>query len=399
LTALGVLSSLAAALLVTVGSWQGCSIYGPDLLLPAASCARATFPLRPASDDPSATPNSALVAAMQSLDVGVGVSTVDGSVVVGPIPTGSLPPLGWDLDNACTCPGAPSCQQAQGTKENCDDDAGRDHTGLELFRKLGPTAQMSNAAANEALQTGQYGLLVQMTGYNGTPNDTRVTVALYFSSGVLGTGDAGMTQLAHDGTDRWTVDPRSIVGGPELDGSIDCDKSNAQCQPNYVDDNAYVADNVLVASLSDVPITFGGRANLGGAVMELSQTILVGTLRPVALFPSGNSWAIDNGSVSGRWGSKNLLSNMATIPDPTSDGGAYLCGQDVAYQLLKNYICSLQDIASNSTQDNLGAPCDAISMSFGFTAEPAQLGVTAPLPATPQGCNAGGVPFHDLCPQ
>jgi hypothetical protein len=284
--------------------------------------------------------------------------------------------------------------QAPNTKENCDDDAGRDNTGLELFRQLGPTAQAGNAAANFAMKTGEYGLVVQITGYNGQPNDRQVSVALYASSGVLSTGDGGAPQLNHDGSDKWTLDPRYLLAGTALMGT-DCDR-NTSCSPNYVDDNAYVAGGVLVASLGEVPITFGGRANLGGAVMDLSQTVLVGTMRPVMLASNGLGWAIDSGSVSGRWGSTKLLSNMATIPIP--DSGTYLCGDSPTYLTLKNYICSLQDIPSDNSRDNTGAPCDAISMAFGFAAEPARLGVVTPLPATPAGCADAGVPFFDTCP-
>lgn len=355
---------------------------------PDTACHHATYPIRPTADDPSTTQNVPVVAAMEALDVGLG----DG----GPIsPNAPLPPLGWDLDGVCTCPDPPSCMQAHGPP-NCDDDAGRDHTGLELFRRLGPSAQMSNAAANQALQIGEYGLVVQITAYNGQRNDRQVSVALYASSGVLSTVDGGVPQLQHDGSDKWTVDPRYLSAGQQLIG-IDCDNGNSMCSPAYVDDNAYVADSVLVASLGEVPITFGGRANLGGAVMDLSETILVGTLTSATLSGNGTGWAIENGSISGRWGSAKLLSNMATIPDPLSEAGAFLCGPDVPYQALKPYICSLQDIAANSSLDRTGAPCDAISMAFGFRAEPARLGVVTPLPATPAGCADGGVPFRDTC--
>jgi hypothetical protein len=405
--------AVGAAGAVVFGWAAGCNVYNSSLLLPkdagnegstGATCARATYPTRPDPADAAPGGTNRMVAAMQSLDVGLDVTVVDGGVETGPLPTGPLPPLGWDLDNACTChPDPPSCVQAPKTPENCDDSEGRDHTGLELFRKLGGSAQMSNAAADEALMAGQYGLVVTMSDYNGTPDDYQVTVALYFSSGVLGTGDGGTTQLAHDGSDKWTVDPRSIAGGPTatgLIGVVDCDNNNALCQPSFVDVAAYVRDNILVASLGDVPITFGGRANLGGAVMELSQTILVGTLVPVSLNSGsgGTAWGIANGSVSGRWSTTKLLTNMATIPDPTTDAGEFLCGTtNQTYQLLKSYICSLQDIPSNSMNDRMGSPCDAISMSFGFTAEPARLGLVSPLPAVPMGCVTGGLPFHDTC--
>jgi len=332
---------------------------------------------------------------MQTIDLGIGDAG-------GPLATGPLPPLGWDLDGVCTCvgdpPGPPSCTQASGTPENCDDDAGRDHTGLNLFRKLAASAQMSLAGANEALQTGQYGLLLEMTDYNGQPNDNQVSVAFYFSNGVQGAGDGGVV-LQHKGTDVWTVDPRSIAGfasAPDQFMGVNCNVIGG-CPPEFVDNQAYVANNVLVANLGEVPITFGGRANIGGAVMDLTETTVVGTLVQENLGTSGQSWRIINGSVSGRWDSTKLLSNMATIPDPNSDAGGFICAS-TAYPVLKAYICQLQDIETNQLRDREGLPCDAISMSFGFTAEAAQLGLVAPLPVTPQGCDDGGIPFFDTCP-
>ena len=92
---------------------------------------------------------------------------------------------------------------------------------------------------------------------------------------------------------------------------------------------------------------------------------------------------------------------MATIPDLTSDAGAFLCGSDPAYTYLKtNIICPLQDIvAEPQNNSNPNASCDAISMTLGFTAEPAQLGTVSPLPLTPSGCMQGTTPFTDSCPQ
>jgi hypothetical protein len=215
----------------------------------------------------------------------------------------------------------------------------------------------------------------------------------------LGTGDGGVV-LNHDGNDKWTVDPRYLEGMPPT--GVDCGGSGTACVAVFASTSAYVSDSVLVAAFpSDVPITFGGRANIGGAVMTLSQMVLVGTLKPAQIAGNGMSWRIDNGTLSGRWSSASLLGNMATIPDPTSDAGAFLCGSDLAYQYLKNnIICSLQDIVAEPlNNNNANASCDAISMTLGFKAEPAQLGAVSPLPNTPSGCMQGTTPFSDSCPQ
>lgn len=248
------------------------------------------------------------------------------------------------------------------------------------------------------MANGEFGLIVQIKGYNAQPNATNLTVSIFASSGVPGTVDGGVT-LNHDGNDKWTIDPRYLKGNPAT--GIDCGNSGSECVAEYASTSAYVSNGVLVAAFpSDVQITFGGRANIGGANMILSQMVLVGTLQSAPIAGNGMSFRIVNGTLSGRWGSANLLGNMATIPDPTSDAGAFLCGTDAVYQYFKQFvICGLQDIvAEPQNNNNPSAACDAISMTIGFSAEPAQLGIVTPLPPTPSGCMQGPTtPFTDSC--
>ncbi len=264
---------------------------------------------------------------MQAIDVGYGFGT-SGMVDVA---DSGLVPYGWDLDGKCTCHGSPagppSCSQAAGTKENCDDDAGRDHIALEIFRVLGVTAETGSQTANQAMQDGQYGLLVQITGYNGTPNDEQVTVAIYASNG-LAAPDGGKPAPMHNGNDQWTVDPKYI--GPAAPVGTNCDNNNALCVPSYSDGDAYVTNGVLVANLGEVPLTFGNQPNIGGAVMLLNDLLLVGTLVQTGISGGDVGWSIVNGSVSGRWETSDLLANLATIPDPMFPG-SYFCGGDPVY--------------------------------------------------------------------
>jgi hypothetical protein len=363
----------------------------------------AEIPPRPAMSDPSIYSGLSLVFAMQSVDVGVGVgpdgglTTKDGGLVPA---TNPQPHIGFDLDDACTCcpGGTTSCVQA--STGDCDDDAGRDNTGIKLFRTLEGTGQMGNEAVDQALASGLYGIVIQMTGYNGQLNDRDVTVNVFASNGIVLAG--GAVPL-HNGTDKWTVDPRYVNSGNTIVGT-DCELDNGNnCPATYSDPSAYVTCGVLVAHPPPaVPFTFGGRAAFGGTEMLLQESAIVGTLQPttVETTSGGTSpgWKIVNGSVSGRWLSQDLLSNMATIPDPMSDSGAFICGDDNIYKVLKPFVCGLQDIMSASGSDNMGLDCNSISMAFGFTAEPALLGVVAPIPQQPAGCGGpdGGL-FFDTC--
>jgi len=354
--------------------------------------------------DPSLVTGLSLVLAMQSVDVGVGVGP-DGGLTTkdgGLIPASSPQPhIGFDLDNACTCcpGGTTSCIQS--STADCDDDAGRDNTGIKLFRTLEGTGQMGNEAVDQALSSGLYGIVIQLTGYNGQLNDRDVTVNVFASNGVVLAAGASPQ---HNGTDKWTVDPRYVTGGSSMVGT-DCELDNGNnCPATYSDNGAYVTCGVLVAHPTPaVPFTFGGRAAFGGTEMLLQEPYIVGTLQPTSVMTTSGgispSWRIINGSVSGRWESQALLSNMATIPDPSPDaGGEFICGSDPVYQILKPFICGLQDITRTAGHDNMNLTCDSISMAFGFTAEPALLGVVAPIPQQPAGCGGpDGGTFSDTC--
>jgi hypothetical protein len=346
---------------------------------------------------------------MQAIDVGYGFGNLDAGATPddGSPPlalTAPLAPYGWDLDKVCTChgspPAPPSCAQAPSTTENCDDDAGRDHIALEIFRALGVTAENGSLTANAAMQAGQYGLLIQILGYNGQPNDEQVQVAIYASNGINGVQDGGTPIPQHMGNDKWTVDPRYIMNGDTLASSgTDCDTSPS-CMAMYSDPDAYVANGVMVAHFGTVPLTFGSRADIGGALMQLNEVFLVGDLVVTPIAGSGSGWAIRNGSISGRWLTSQLLGNLSTIPDPKNPG-MFFCGKDPFYSTFKLGICALQDIAHSAGYDNQSplAPCDALSMAFGFVAEPARLGPILAVAPPAAGCfDDAGNPWHDTCP-
>ncbi len=400
---------VGGATLAAMGAWPGCSIYNSSLLLDGGDDADAAeasapcfarWPPLPAHDDPASGSNYSGFVVMQSVDVG----SMDGGAAL--LESGvPLPPIGFDLDNDCTCctePKGGTCTtggSCVGQSVICDDKAGRDHVALNIFQVI-PNA---SAAANAGMQAGQFSMLLQIGGYNGTPNDTNVTVALYVSNGMDGIQDGGPVTPRHDGTDRWTVDTHYLAttqaGGTVSDGT-DCNVVNA-CQPIYVDNSAYVSSGVLVARPSaTLPLTFGYRANIGGALMKLNDTVISGTLNPIKGDGGNTTWGMVNGSISGRWESAQLLSNLASLPNPNVDG-SFLCGTDPAaaslYQSVKAYVCSIQDIAAHQALDNTMATCDALSMSFGFKAEPALLGTVYSVNQPMSGCATDAGLWSDKC--
>ncbi len=404
--AIGVLG-VGPALALLSAFWQGCNVYNSSLIAPgdgedgsSVSSCLAKWPPPPARDDPESGADYSGYVAMQTVDVG---ATADAAVIESDS-SAPLPPIGFDLDNDCTCcnvAAGSACHtggSCVGSSVTCDDNAGRDHVALNIFRAL-PNA---NATASAGMQAGQYSILLQISAYNGTLNDTNVAVALYVSNGLVGIEDGGTVAPRHDGTDLWTVDSHYLVTtqtGETVPDGTQCNGTNA-CQPIYADDRAYVTNGVLVSRPSaQLQLTFGYRANIGGALMKLNDAIISGTLKPSEA-AGQKVWGITNGSISGRWESAEILRNLATLPTPNVDG-SYLCGSDPQgkdlYRSAKMYICALQDIARVESSDNTMATCDALSMSLGFTAEPARLGTVYSVSPPPSGCQTEAGPWSDRC--
>jgi hypothetical protein len=392
----------AAVAALSASSYPGCAVYDSSLIgsTPDGAaggdgavppCMHAYPPDRPPADAGTATPLAPIVAAFNTIDIGVR----------GP-PDGAIPPFGYDLDHTCTCPGLPSCAQPKGSplSEACDDSRGRDNIDIKLFQALPGAATTGTAQVDQGLRAGQYGLLIRIRDYDGMPEDPKVTVDFYVSNG-LERDDAGNLPTAKfDGTDHWTIDPASFMPSG---------------QPTFSADNAYVARNpedpagssVLVASFDQLPIVFGDRSFLGGATMQLFGAVIVGTLQLTNVDggSSGSSLGLGltGGTIAGRWPTSQILSTLATIP---AEGG-FLCGTDpsfynrVNYAVLKGVICAAADIAKLSNEDNQMplAPCDAISVGMKFTAVPAVLGGTFAVAPAPAGCDDGGVLWSDQCPQ
>jgi hypothetical protein len=356
------------AVIIVLGS---CAVYDSSLLIDASAdvvpgeagadvdpCSHAEPPPRPAADDPTDASDIEFVTVLTSIDFGL-----DGGV------------FGFDLDHTCTCPGPESCVPQKGvTAKHCDDDAGRDNAGgglIQTFSALTP--QLSTAALDTHVGQGQFSLAVRVRNYNGTLNDTQIALAAFTSNGTLPLTDAGLNPVPkHDGTDQWGIDPLSLVGTP----------------PPYVavneDDSAYVAGGVVVAS---VAFPFGLGTTFGENFLRLDGALLVGA---ITKGPLGYSIT---GVVTGRWDTRNLLTGMQGIKDPFN-AGQFLCGTDSTYQAFKGAICAASDISRIGSNDNTGAPCDALSLALGFTTEPALLG---PLYPNKIGTTPCGATYSDQC--
>jgi hypothetical protein len=322
------------------------------------ACPSTVPPARPAADDPSKDGEQTFLVAMRTLDLGF---HADG---------GPPLPLGYDLDHVATCcQAAPeSCVSATGTT-HCDGEGGVDNSGGQLIANLQQVAPtFSEGEVNKRLETGIYTVLFQVQHYNGTANDTQVAVGVLASRGIDGPPDAAAPPK-WDGTDVWTVDSDYVIN-PDA-GPI---------APGRFDGQAYVAGGVLVAAI-DFPMSLG--ASSGNRVV-VSLTGGVVTARVVGA--GGGTYRLESAQLAGRWSTHAILAELPSVYTL----GAFICPDTATYASLKPLICKAADLTAYGTRDHTGATCDALSVSFGFTAFPAQLGRVVPPAPRPKNCPDAG---------
>ena len=376
---------------VALAIWQGCAVYDSSLLLDGGvdasdanvtpdvvvdggdGCNHKVLPPRPAADDDASTDNVEVYMALQLLDFG----TSDG----GGAP---LRVVGYDLDGLCTCPAIDSCSPYAEAGTQCDLEGGvDDSTGLLLQEFSGPTNFWDQTYLNNNIAAGNFGAMVHIQGWNGKGNDKQIEVSLFTSNGTPLT-DAGIPSVPQfKGNDVWTIDPGAVLGGV-----IDPDAGPTPV--SAYDLNAYVANYTVVANISDMPLAIGSADGQGLVTIELTGAHVVAHLTPFGT--SGQFQA--TGTVAGRWQTRKLLTALQVLNDPFQ-ADASLCGNDAVYQLLKPRICAHQDITTSPSNDNTGAPCDALSLAFNFTAVPARYGPVFAKPDAGGGC---GPTYSDQCP-
>jgi hypothetical protein len=260
--------------------------------------------------------------------------------------------LGYDLDNQCTCPGPPSC--VDDASRNCDDEGGRDLSGnLQLMAADLVLGRSVASLLNSKIASGQVTIILEVNDYNLGPDDQLVSISTFVGGGLLRPDagpDSGFMPPVWNGTDVWSVDPRSALLVTEVDGGW-------VYTPYFFDTAAYVTNKTLVSQLPMVSLGFG-TANL-----SLNDATLVASIE-TDITTDGLKLT---GQFAGRVTVGTIFAIASTFPDPTVD--AALCGDDAVFQTaLRPLICHAADIMSLTTQDNMGMGCDALSVSLGFVA-------------------------------
>jgi hypothetical protein len=278
--------------------------------------------------------------------------------------------LGLDLDGVCTCEGGapPTCDQPAGPL--CDGPGGIDNavgiifaTVYDLSSNVISSGQLSSAANN-----GQWTNLVRVRGYNGLPDDAKVSAMIYLTQGV----NAGMPKPVWDGTDAWPIDDTSLADPQNTDSGL------------IQTTDGYVAGGVLVLRIPSEPLRIRGPL----FTMDLELTDVIVRAKLVA---DGASYKLTDGVIGGRWTLADAFPGLASI---RYAGGNKLCTNDNNYVGVKSALCGDADLR----QDGMAGACDALSFGATFTADPAKLGGVVPAAGPPaDGCAVDKDPAADKC--
>ena len=326
-----------------------------DAASDAGACVLARPPPVPTAEGPGTPSDVNFVAAVRKVELSVEPGT---------------PPTGYDLDGRCTCvaDAGESCTRKGAQVAHCDYPGGRD---LSLNATVVPAIfaypGFSVDSISKGFEAGAFGVLVQVRGYNGTPNDSKVEASMIVSVGTTG-GAAPQWK----GADSWDLEDESVIA---YDAGVAVAK--------FSDPSAWVADGVLVASqLSQLqlPVTLGATA----IRLELTSAAFTARIRKD---PAG--YGLAEGQVVGRIKTSSLLRAIG----PVEVGGTALCALPEASPVAElrrgivSKICEAADLSFNQKrdQDQL-ADCDAMSFGLRFTAEHALLGKVGKAPTPDAGC-------------
>jgi hypothetical protein len=329
-TAFRMPSCLALALLT------GCSAFN-DLKL-AGTCDHAGVPPRP----------SAVARSDQEREFTVALDQLQFGDAKNAAGEPSWRAIGFDLDGHCTGQGeGPSCTApAWATAAQSDGLAGRDNAFGAASHEGRSLADVSTSMlVTEQMGTGEASLVIRVTNYNGLADDDQVKVE------VIGARINDGATPKNDGTDVWK---------PAGD-FVDVEEGGSSFKAKYFA-GGYVINHVLVAKFREL------RGALG---MRMLGAVISARMVPHG---DGEAWALADGVFGGRAKVNAMLALAEFFP------GVPLCKQTQQYEgVFKPFICKYADILYRAPDDppfadDPALPCDGVSLSFAFSAVPAQIG-------------------------
>ena len=356
---------------------SGCKVYDPDLLEDGAdagpACELRKPPPRPDGADDGEDAGE-LVFALKEVTL-----DQDGE---------RWRDIGFDLDGLCSIPPDPEveCQPPNPMAQpETDGNGGIDNAfGHQLYPLVAATLPDLESAARESEELGLGAIVVRVRGWNGEANDPRVDVMLSISlAGAAGDGSGtppdvtfaadGTPQLPDgseplppewEGDDYFWLRPENFVEG-DLE------------RPVLRDDNAYVADNELVAVLPErTDILF--QATEQAVLVRLTEAIATTDLSDLSRIPA---------MVAGRWAILDILQTAERVG---------ICPGTAQYDIIENQLNRIADIRSQAGTGGPDVDCNAMSLGATFVGYLANIGGIGPPSAIPNACEAmmmdGGVP-------
>ena len=345
----GFVRGLCAALVVVS---TGCQVYDSSLLdsgvdggrVDAGPCNSRVPPARPSTPDAADTEEVIFGLRMVVLD------QTDGD---------AWQRMGLDLDGLCTGPPAyeTECLPPRRSQPPGDGDDGIDNTfGSDLFPLVDLAVMGLQSTARAAQEEGKLPA-VRIRQWNGMDDDPQVDVTV--TNAIYMVRDAGDgTPAAHRLEAFEPVDPMSgmRLPFPLWDGTdfayfrVDTFFEGDLDRPLIRDDNAYVVDRWIVASLpARVEILFP--ADEVGVLVRLTDATAIGRI-------SEDGLTLEDAVVSGRWAVLDLLSTAENIG---------VCRGTGQYDILTGQLDTIADIRAQPGTGGPTARCDAISLGVGFT--------------------------------
>ena len=286
-----------------------------------------------------------------------------------------------DYDTECTPPAA-------GVRPALDGNEGIDNVfGKDLYPLVELTVPGLETTARMAQEEG-YGLpVIRVTGWNGTPNDTRIQVVI--TTSVFATSAEGAAPDMPPIVDIRS--PRDVrIGGeaaplPAWDGEDwswvrdDSYVGGDLSRPIIIDDNAYVRDGTFVTRLpSGIDILFP--AMDVGVLVRLTDAIAVGVL--------GDNGDLETVTVAGRWSIIDLLSTAENVG---------ICRGTTEYNILEGQLGRIADLRRQPPEpDDPILDCDALSLGVTFYGSRLRVaGLTPGAPVLNQCLNDAGILFQD----
>ncbi len=246
--------------------------------------------------------------------------------------------LGFDLDDRCSLPPEPDveCLPPAGSSPETDGERGIDNAfGHRVASTLvGLDANLQDRIRKDQ-ERGRGGILVNIKGYNGEPDDPSVDVFIAQTIYAIPHGENMKADPHWDGRDRFYLEDSAFDGAPSA--------------PLVKNDNAYVRDGWLVVRLPDrADITFN--IDDGAVNFRFISASIVGRI-------SSDGQFLEDTVLSGRW----ALSDIALAADQLG-----ICEGTVERKFLDNSLASIADVRGTPGTGGPTAVCDAVSASLGF---------------------------------